>query len=88
MTGHHSSSANVAVQDGALVVTGQIAAGVAFPWAGVIWMPGEQPMQPVDFSGREVIRFSTRGDEREYSMMLMSSATPAEPPPTVTFIAP
>ena len=28
--------------------------GLAFPWAGVIWMPGEQPMQPVDFSGREV----------------------------------
>ena len=83
-----SSSANVAVRDGALVVTGEIAPGLAFPWAGVIWMPGEQPMQPVDFSGHEVIRFQTRGDGREYSVMLISSATPAGPPPTVTFVAP
>ena len=83
-----SSSASMAVRDGALVVTGEIAAGVAFPWAGVIWMPGAQPMQPVDFSGREVIRFRTRGDGGEYSVMLISSAAPAGPPPTVAFVAP
>ena len=83
-----SSSADVAVRDGALVVTGEIAPGVAFPWAGVIWMPGAQPMQPVDFSGREAIRFRTRGDGRQYSVMLISSSEPAGPPPTVTFVAP
>ena len=83
-----SSSANAVVRDGALVVTGEIAPGLPFPWAGVIWMPGEQPMQPVDFSGREAIRFRTRGDGRQYSVMLISSAQPAGPPPTVTFIAP
>ena len=83
-----TSSADVAVRDGALVVTGEIAPGAAFPWAGVIWMPGAQPMQPVDFSGREAIRFRTRGDGRQYSVMLISSAEPAGPPPTVTFIAP
>ena len=77
----------MAVRDGALVVTGEIAPGTAFPWAGVIWMPGAQPMQPVDFSGREVIRFRTRGDGRQYSVMLISSAEPAGPPPTVTFTA-
>ena len=87
MTGG-SSSVNVGVRDGALVVTGEIAPGLAFPWAGVIWMPGAQPMQPVDFSGREVIRFRTRGDGRQYSVMLISSAQPAGPPPTLTFIAP
>ena len=87
MTGG-SSSVNVGVRDGALVVTGEIAPGLPFPWAGVIWMPGAQPMQPVDFSGREVIRFRTRGDGRQYSVMLISSAQPAGPPPTVTFIAP
>ena len=87
MTGG-SSSVNVGVRDGALVVTGEIAPGVPFPWAGVIWMPGAQPMQPVDFSGREVIRFRTRGDGRQYSLMLFSSAQPAGPPPMVTFIAP
>ncbi|MXX26729.1 MAG: hypothetical protein F4Z82_14945 [Caldilineaceae bacterium SB0668_bin_21] len=45
-------------------------------------------MQPVDFSGREAIRFRTRGDGRQYSVMLIGSAEPAGPPPTVTFIAP
>ena len=83
-----SSSADVAVRDGALVVTGEIAPGVPFPWAGVIWMPGAQPMQPVDFSGREAIRFRTRGDGRQYSVMLIGSSEPAGPPPTVTFTAP
>ena len=87
MTGG-SSSVNVGVRDGALVVTGEIAPGLPFPWAGVIWMPGAQPMQPVDFSGREVIRFRTRGDGRQYSVMLISSAAPAGPPPTVAFVAP
>ena len=57
-----SSSASMTVRDGGMVVTGEIAPGVAFPRAGVIWMPGEQFMQPVDFSGREVIRFRTRED--------------------------
>ena len=83
-----SSTADVAVRDGAMAVTGEIAPGAAFPWAGVIWMPGAQPMQPVDFSGRETIRFRTRGDGRQYSVMLISTAEPAGPPPTVTFIAP
>ena len=87
MTGGFSS-ANVAVRDGALVVTGEIAPGLAFPGAGVIWMPGAQPMQPVDFSGREVIRFRTHGDGRRYSVILFGSAEPAGPPPTVAFIAP
>ena len=45
-----SSSASMTVQDGALVVTGEIAPGLAFPWAGVIWMPGVQFMQSVDSS--------------------------------------
>ena len=82
-----SSNARMTVQDGALVVTGEIAPGLAFPWAGVIWMPGEQFMQPVDFSGREVIRFRTGG----WGAVLGDAAIrpdPAGPPPTVTFVAP
>ncbi len=74
-----SSSATVTVRDGALVVTGEIAPRLAFPWAGVIWMPGEQFMQPVDFSGREVIRFRTRGDGGQYSVMLVAGPDPAGP---------
>ncbi|MDE0622934.1 MAG: hypothetical protein OXH83_14825 [Bryobacterales bacterium] len=59
MTGG-SSSANVAGRDGALVVAGEIAPGLAFTWAGVIWTPGERPMQPMESSGRAVIRFVLR----------------------------
>ena len=44
-------------------------------------------MQPVDFSGREVIRFRTRRDGGQYSVMLLSGPDPAGPPPTVTFVA-
>ena len=83
-----ASTASMAVRDGALVVTGEIVPGLAFHWAGVIWIPGAQPMQPVDFTGREVIHFRTRGDGRRYSVMLVTSAAPAGPPPTVTSIAP
>ena len=43
-----SSSANVAVRDRALVFTGEIAPRLAFPWANVIWMPGDQPMERED----------------------------------------
>ena len=83
-----TSGANVAVRDGALVVTGEIAPGFVFPWAGMIWMLGEQPMHPVDFSGRAVIRFRTHGDGWEYPVMLTSSTEPVEPPSSVRFVAP
>lgn len=45
-------------------------------------------MRPVASSGGEVTRFRARGNGREYSVMLISSAQPAGPPPTVTFVAP
>ena len=83
MTGG-SSSANVAVPDGALVVTGEIAPGLPFPWEGVIRIPGKHPM---DLSGREVFRFPHAGDAREFEVMLISRPTLAGPPTTVTFIA-
>lgn len=54
--------------------------GSQFPWADVTWMPGEQPKQPVGLSGREAIRFRTRGDGRPYSEMLIASSEPVGPP--------
>ena len=81
-----SSTASLAVRNGALVVTGEIAPGFAFPWAGVIWLPGEQPMQPVDFSGREAIRFRTRGHGGQYSVVLVGGPDAVGPPPSVRFV--
>lgn len=60
-----SSTASANVHDGALVVIGEIAPGLPFPWAGGIWMPSEQPMQPVDSSDREAIHSCNRSDGRQ-----------------------
>ena len=81
-------SATVAVPDGAQVVPGEVGPGHTFRSAGMIWMPGARSMQPVDFSGREAIRFPKRGDGRQYSAILIGSAEAVGPPPTVTFMAP
>ena len=66
-----SSVARLSAERGASRVEGEIVEGFAFPWAGTIYFPGEQPMQPVDFSNREMLRFWTRGDGRTDSVMLL-----------------
>ncbi|MXY07119.1 MAG: amidohydrolase family protein [Rhodothermaceae bacterium] len=80
-----ASIASMTVQNAVLVIDGEISSNSAFPWAGVMWIPGAQPM---DFSGREVIRFRTRGDGRSYSVMLFGNAQFFGAPPSVTFMAP
>ena len=82
-----ASTADLAVQDGALVVSGETKAGFAFPWAGAIWFPGPQPMQALDFSGRSVLRFRTRGDGRSYTVMFFGAGAAASVPPMVPFFA-
>ncbi|MYC87845.1 MAG: amidohydrolase family protein, partial [Gemmatimonadales bacterium] len=81
------STADLAVEEGVLVVHGETRAGFAFPWAGAIWFLGDQPMQAVDFSGRSVLRFRTRGDGRSYTVMLFGEGAAATVPPTVPFVA-
>ena len=83
-----SSTARLSAEDGALRVEGDVAAGFAFPWAGAIYFPGAQPMQPVDFSDREVLRFRTRGDGRTYVVMLFGGGPGAGIPPSLPFTAP
>ena len=82
-----ASTAELAVEDGALVVSGETRVGFAFPWAGAIWFPGPQPMQAVDFSGRSVLRFRTRGDGRSYTVMLFGAGVGTTVPPMVPFVA-
>ena len=84
------STAELSVPEGTLRVTGEVVAGesaFAFPWSGAIYFPGPQPMQPVDFSDREVLRFRTRGDGRTYVVMLFDGSG-ASPPPALPFRAP
>ena len=58
---------------GALEVTGEIAAGAPFPWAGPMFFPGEVPMTPVDLSRYKEIVFLARGDGREYVVMMFAT---------------
>ncbi|QCO66904.2 amidohydrolase family protein [Luteimonas yindakuii] len=72
---------------GALRIHGEIRPGFAFPWAGMTFMPGTEPMEPVDMSGREALVFQVRGDGRRYSAMLFSGPTMQGMPSTQTFVA-
>ena len=83
-----SSTASLSARQGALRVEGEVvASGFGFPWSGAIYFPGEQPMQPVDFSDGEVLRFRTRGDGRTYTVMLFGANSGAALPATVPFTA-
>ena len=83
-----SSTARLSAENAALRVEGEVGRGFAFPWAGAIYFPGAQPMQPVDFSDREMLRFRARGDGRTYIVMLFGADVGATVPPSVAFTAP
>lgn len=57
----------------ALEVSASVQPGFPFPWAGVAFMPGAQPMQPADLSRAKVIRFRVRGDGKQYNVSVMSN---------------
>lgn len=59
---------------GALQVTGELKSGSMAPWAGTIWFPGSQPMQPADLSGKKDLSFWVRGTPGDYSLMLMAGS--------------
>ena len=82
-----SSTARLSAENAALRVEGEVGRGFAFPWAGAIYFPGAQPMQPVDFSDRETLRFRARGDGRTYIVMLFGADMGATVPPSVAFTA-
>ena len=58
---------------GALEITGTVAAGAPFPWAGPMFFPASVPMMPVDVSRFKEIVFLARGDGREYQLMLFAT---------------
>ncbi|MET0855233.1 MAG: CIA30 family protein [Telluria sp.] len=56
----------------ALAVDAQVAAGFPYPWAGIAFLPGAQPMQAADLSAARLVRFRVRGDGQRYQMTMMS----------------
>lgn len=72
---------------GALEIRGQIKPGFSFPWAGAMFFPGSEPMRAVDLSARHEIVFQTRGDGREYSVLLLSGESEQGMPAMHGFVA-
>jgi imidazolonepropionase-like amidohydrolase len=58
---------------GALDVSGTIAAGSAYPWAGAMFFPAATPMAPVDLSKFKAIVFWARGDGGSHQVMVFAA---------------
>src|SRR5262249_12637851 len=59
---------------GALLVEGEVDAGLPYAWAGAIFFPGEAPMSPANLSSKKEIRFWAKGDGRTYSVLLFGQS--------------
>lgn len=59
---------------GSLLVTGTVAAGVEFAWAGIMFTPGERPMAPANLSSKKQLSFWARGDGGTYQVLLFSES--------------
>lgn len=70
-----NSAANAAGNAEAVVqVDANVAPGFAFPWAGLAFMPGRQPMQAANLSSAKRIAFRVRGDGQQYNVSVMSGS--------------
>lgn len=80
-------AAGPALADGQvpLAIEAKVASGIPYAWAGVAFMPGAQPMQPVDLSAAKLVRFRARGDGKTYQVMAMSQGV--QIPGAKTFVA-
>ena len=58
---------------GALEVTGTLAAGAPFPWAGAMFFPAATPMTPANLSKFKELVFWARGDGREHQVMVFAA---------------
>ncbi|MDA8015867.1 MAG: CIA30 family protein [Thermoanaerobaculia bacterium] len=67
-----TSTVTLRVEEGALVMDGEIRDGFAFPWAGTIYFPGSRPMEPTDLSGVGELVLRARGDGGSYRLMVFS----------------
>jgi hypothetical protein len=76
-----TSTGEIKVADGgannsakSMLIAGMINSGFAYPWAGAMWSPGAQPMQPLDLSAKPGIRFWSKGDGGTYRVMVFAQA--------------
>jgi hypothetical protein len=53
-------------------ITGTVAAGAFFTWAGASFSPGPTPMAAVDLSKRQGVHFWAKGDGRTFQVLLFA----------------
>lgn len=82
---HELVTPGAAGSAGALQITGEVRPGFTWPWAGMLFFPGNAPMQPVDFTGNSELVFHTRGDGATYTVMLFSGQSAQGMPVWVNF---
>ena len=58
---------------GALEISGTVAAGAMYPWAGAMFFPDKTPMTPVNLSRFKEIVFWARGDGGQHALMVFAS---------------
>ncbi len=61
---------------GAVAITASVAQGFPYPWAGLAFMPGAQPMQAADLSFANTLKFKVKGDGQNYRVTIMMKDKP------------
>jgi imidazolonepropionase-like amidohydrolase len=69
-----------------LRISGEVAPGYAFPWAGTQFSPGPAPMAPANLSAHKAITFWAKGDGQTYRIMLFAQSL-GYIPTAQTFVA-
>lgn len=59
---------------GALEVTGNVAEGAVYGFAGVMFAPGAQFPAPVNLASKKTVRFWARGDARSFRVMVFAQS--------------
>lgn len=65
--------------DGALRITGTVAMGAQFQWAGAMFSPGTAMMSPANLSSKKAIRFWAKGDGKTYTVMVFAQSLGLQP---------
>jgi imidazolonepropionase-like amidohydrolase len=87
------SAATMRIADGgangtkrSLEISGTVAAGSPYPWAGAMFFPASTPMTPANLSSFKAIVFWARGDGGEHQLMVFATRL-GNIPATYAFIA-
>jgi beta-xylosidase len=71
---------------GALRVTGELAPGASFLWAGAFFAPGVSVQDPVNLSGKKTLAFWAKGDGGTYAVAV-ASVSHGQPAVNKPFVA-